>query len=140
MKRPESSDRVPMRPLALALALAYLVENVVAAYVLVFVVTFPFENASADQGNQDWPFAVGAVLIFLALFTLIAVIVRHRVWATVTFIANVALALALLGWAVGQTSNSDGALVAWTLAIELTGLGAVTWCNRRLTRVTRVSG
>jgi lysylphosphatidylglycerol synthetase-like protein (DUF2156 family) len=129
-----------MRPLALALALAYLVENVVAGYLLFFFATFPFENTAEDRSNQDWPLAVGAVLVLLAMVTLIAVIVKRRGWAAVTFAANAVLALALLSWPLGQSDHSDGKLVAWTLAIELTGLSAIALSNRQLTRATRLSG
>jgi len=126
MERTDISDRASMRALALILGVAYLVENVGAALLMTFLATFPFENQSPeDKAAARWLIAVGIMLAFLALVTLIALIVRHRRLTAAAFAANAAVALALLKWAVGVSDHSDGKLVAWTLAIELTGLGAV---------------
>jgi hypothetical protein len=116
-----------MRPLGLTLGFAYVVATVGAAYVTVFFATFPFENQSSeDRAALAWLIPVGAGLALLAIATLIALAVRRRGWALVTFALGAGLAAFLLAWAVRVSDHSDGKLVAWALAIELTGLGAVS--------------
>ncbi len=116
-----------MRPLALTLGVAYLLANVGAALLITFFATFPFENQSPeDRAALAWLIPVGAGLAFLAIITLIALVARHRGSALVAFALGAGLAVFLLAWAVRVSDHSDGKLVAWTLAIELTGFGAVS--------------
>ena len=115
-----------MRALSLILGVAYLLENVGVALLMTFYATFPFENQSPeDRAAIAWFIPAGLVFAFLALVTLIGLVVRHRGFATAAFGANAAVGLALLMWAVGVSDHSDGKLVAWTLAVELTGLCTV---------------
>jgi hypothetical protein len=115
-----------MRQLALLLGIAYLVENTVAAFLMGFIATFPFENQDPDTVTKDdWLILVGFAMFFFALITLLAVIARRRGSAALMFAANSALTLALLSWALEASEHSDEKLILWTLAFELTGLGAV---------------
>ena len=65
-------------------------------------------------------------MALLAIVTLIALAARRRGRALVTVALGAGLAVFLLAWAVRVSEHSDGKLLAWTLAIELTGLGAVS--------------
>jgi hypothetical protein len=113
-----------VRPFSLILGVAYLLENIGAALLLTFFATFPFENQSPEDRAARELISAGIVMAFLALVTL-ALIVRHRRSAAAAFAANAAVALSLLTWAVGESDHSDGKLVAWALAVELTGLSAI---------------
>ena len=116
-----------MRRLALTLGVTYLLANVGAALLMAFFASFPFENQSPEErAARAWLIPVGAGLAFLAIVTLIALIARRRGWALVAFALGASLAVFPLAWAVRVSDHSDGKLVAWTLAIELTGLGAVS--------------
>jgi hypothetical protein len=115
-----------MRVLALALGIAYLVANVGAALFMSFFATFPWENQTPEEkAADDWLVGAGVMVAFLAVVTLIALILNRPGWATVPYAANAALGLALLNWGLGESDHSDGKLIVSTLGIELTGLGAV---------------
>jgi hypothetical protein len=112
--------------LAALLGAAYLLANAVVAFGLLFIATFPFENQSPDEMAQDdWLIGVGAVLVLLALVTALAVFWRRPSWALSAYVAGAVSASALLVWAIGASEHSDGKLLTYGVAIELTGLAAV---------------
>ena len=56
-----------MRPLALTAAALHVVVSAVAAFLMFFVATFPFENQSIDEAADDWLIGAVAAVALLAL-------------------------------------------------------------------------
>jgi hypothetical protein len=65
------------------------------------------------------------MLVAVALIIVFAVAARSTTLATAMFAVNSAITLALLVWGLGQSEHSDGRLIAYAFAVELTGFGAV---------------
>ena len=114
------------RSAALLLAIVYLVSNTLAALLMVFFATFPFENQPRDErAARHWLIGAAVVMTVLALVILVAVVAR-RVWlSALAFALNFAVALVLLHWALGQSDHSDDKLLLSGFVVELMGLGAV---------------
>jgi hypothetical protein len=120
-----------IRPLAVILALAYLVGNAAVAFLLVFFATFPFENQSPEDADKgDWLIGIALVLFVLAMVTTLTILLSRLRWAVAAYVAAAGSGVALLVWAIGVSEHSDGKLVVWGTAIELAGLGAVALARR----------
>ena len=120
-----------MRPLLVLLALAYLAGNAVFAFLMIFAVTFPFENqAPGDLGGDDWLIGVAITLFAFAFVITLAILLRRVGWAIAAYVAAAGLGVALLVWAVDESEHSDGRLLLWGTAIELAGLAAVALMRR----------
>jgi Na+/melibiose symporter-like transporter len=112
--------------------MAYLAGNVVVAFLLIFIATFPFENQDPkDLAKDDWMIGAAVILVVLALATAIAVFLRRRRLAAGALVLSGGLGLGLLGWALHASEHSDGKVLGWGLAIELAGFLAVASTRSR---------
>jgi len=120
------------RVVATLLGFLYLAENAFAGYVLIFFTTFPFENVDRENRSQDdWLIAVGLLLAALALILAIAVTAKSTVLAGTMLALNSAITVSLLVWGLQKSDHSDGTLIALALAVEVTGIAAVSLSSRR---------
>jgi hypothetical protein len=92
---------------------------------MIFAATFPFENQSPEEAaKDDWLVGAAIALVALALLAALAVVFRTR-WAVASWGVVALAGIALLVWALGVSEHSDGKLLLWGTAVELTGLAAV---------------
>jgi hypothetical protein len=83
-----------VKPLAILLGFGHVAGSAVAAFLLLFIATFPFENT--DNSGWIWPFIlVGLALLVLALISLVGV-VRGRPWSFVSFGLHLLIGLAFV--------------------------------------------
>jgi hypothetical protein len=107
------------------LAGAYLTGHLITAFLLIFWATFPFENQSPEEAaNDDWLIGLAAGVSVVGLVVTFVIVFITR-WAVAAYAAAVVAGGALLAWALTVSEHSDGKLLLWAAAIELTGLAAV---------------
>jgi hypothetical protein len=112
-----------MRPLSLALALAHLAGNAVAAFLLFVLPHLPVENTPPDA-TPAWPFALVGAALLTSGFGVFVGVVRRRPWVFVALAAQLAVGLAFLRYAVGESTHSDDELLLFAAAVEFSGLFA----------------
>jgi hypothetical protein len=113
------------------LAGAYGTGHLITAFLLIFWATFPFENQSPEEAaNDDWLIGVAVGVVVVGLVATFGIVFLTR-WAVAAYAAAVVAGGALLAWALNVSENSDGKLLLWAAAIELTGLAAVVVSRAR---------
>jgi quinol-cytochrome oxidoreductase complex cytochrome b subunit len=116
-----------MRALALAAAALHVVLCAVAAFLMWFAATFPFENQSPERAAaDDWLIGVAPVVLILALAIVGAVIARRAALAAVALVAQFAVAAVVAAYALRESDHSDGRLVLYATAVAVTAIAAVT--------------
>jgi hypothetical protein len=120
-----------VRALALLFATMQLLATGIAAFVMWFVATFPWENQPPDAGEARMFLMGAAATIFvLAMAIVVAVALNRPLWATTAFAFHAIAAVVILAWALEGSDHSDGKLVGFTLSIELCALAAVVVCAK----------
>jgi ABC-type transport system involved in cytochrome c biogenesis permease subunit len=114
-----------MRPLSILLALAHTVGCAVAAFLMHFIATFPWENRDLVRPD-GWLVPAAALLLVLAVATLAAVVCSRRTAAGRLFAAQATLAGGVLAFALSHSDHSDGRLIVFALAVEVAGLAGIT--------------
>jgi hypothetical protein len=105
------------------LALGHLAGNAFAAFLLFVLPHLPVENTTPDQ-TPAWPFAlVGAALLALGV-GVFAGVVRRRAWLFLALAAQLAVGLAVLRWALGESTHSDEKLLLFATVVEASGVFA----------------
>jgi hypothetical protein len=112
-----------VRPLAVTLALVHLAGNAFAAFLLFVLPHLPVENTPSGQ-TPAWPFAlVGAGLLTFGA-GVFAGVVRGRAWVFLALAAQLAVGLAFLRYAVGESTHSDEKLLLFATMVEACGVFA----------------
>ena len=113
-----------MRPLAILFATAHIVGSAVAAYLLFFIATVPFENSEPGDGEWESAFiSIGIALLALAIVTGVG-LARRRKWALGSLALHLAVGLTFVWWALGVSDHSDEKLLLFATAVEAAGLFA----------------
>ena len=116
-----------MRPLALTAAALHVVVSAVAAFLMSFVATFPFENRSVDEATaDDWLIGAAAAVALLALVIGGAVVARSGAVAAIGVTAQLTVGAVVFVYALGESEHSDGVLVLYGLAFAVTAAVAAT--------------
>jgi quinol-cytochrome oxidoreductase complex cytochrome b subunit len=99
----------------------------VAAFLMFFIATFPFENQSPERAAaDDWLIGAAPVILILALAIVGAVIARRAALAAVALVAQFAVAAVVVAYALRESDHSDGRLVLYAMAVAVTAVAAVT--------------
>ena len=113
-----------MRLLAVTLALAHLAGNAFAAFLLFVLPHLPLENVAPEDEPPAWPFAlVGTALLTFGLGVVVGV-VRRRAWVFLALAVQLAVGLAFLRYALGESTHSDEKLLLFATAVEASGVFA----------------
>ena len=121
------ADNGAVRSLAVVLASVFVVGSGLAALYMVFAAWFPYENLSSDELREDDWLALAALAVLgLAVATLIFVVKRRPLWAGLSLVAEAAIGLLALRFALIELSDrSDTELILFVCSIGLVGLCAV---------------
>ena len=126
LRRCGAGDRT-MRPLALTAAALHVVVSAVAAFLMFFVATFPFENRSVDEPTaDDWLIGAAAAVALLALVIGGAVVARSGAVAAVGVTAQLTVGAVVFAYALGESEHGDGVLMLYGLAFAVTAVVAAT--------------
>jgi quinol-cytochrome oxidoreductase complex cytochrome b subunit len=116
-----------VRALALTAAALHLVLCAVAAFIMFFVATFPFENQSSERAAaNDWLLGGALVIVILAIAIAGAVIASQAGMAAIAALAQFAAGAVVVAYALRESDHSDGRLVLYGLAFAITAVAAVT--------------
>jgi hypothetical protein len=116
-----------MRALAITAVALHVLLCVVAAFLMFFSATFPFENQSAEQAAaDDWLIGAAPLVVVLALAIAGGVIARKVAVAAIAVVGQFGVGAVVVGYALGESDHSDGKLVVYALAVAVTAAGAVT--------------
>jgi hypothetical protein len=116
-----------MRALAITAVALHILLCVVAAFLMFFSATFPFENQSPEEAAaDDWLIGAAPLIVVLALAIAGGVVARKVAVATVCLLGQFVVGAVVVGYAVGESDHSDGKLVVYALAVAVTAASAVT--------------
>lgn len=114
-----------MHAVARVLAGAYFAGHALTAFLLIFWATFPFENQSPEEAaSDDWLIGVGVAVFAIGLVVMLAIVFPQR-WAVAAYAVALVAGGVLLAWALSVSEHSDGKLLVFGSAVELTGLLAL---------------
>ena len=115
-----------MKVLAFLLALTFVVQTFLANLFVWFLNTFTFENQTAQTTSDFWGLLLPASLALVFAFLVLGAVALSR-WrlALGAYALHVASGALLFARGVGISDHSDGLLIVFALAIELTGLAGV---------------
>ena len=130
-----------MRGLALTAVALHVLLCAVAAFLMLFYATFPFENQSPEQAADDWLIGAAPLIAILALAIAGGVIGRKVAVAAVGLVAQFGVGAVVVAYALGESDHSDGRLVLYALAVAVTAIGAAaaTYAERHGRRPPRTS-
>jgi hypothetical protein len=131
-----------MRGLALTAVALHVLLCAVAAFLMLFYATFPFENQSPEQAAaDDWLIGAVPLIAILALAIAGGVIGRKVAVAAVGLVAQFGVGAFVVAYALGESDHSDGKLVLYALAVAVTAVGAAaaTYAERHGRRPPRTS-
>jgi hypothetical protein len=98
-----------------------------AAFAMLFVATFPWENQSPeDAASDNWLLVAAPLVLGLAIAFSVAIFVQ-RVPVAIPHIflaAEFGVAAVVLRYALGKSDHSDGKLLLVAVAAAATGIGA----------------
>ena len=118
-------------PLSVLLATLHLGGLAVTALFIVLVAGFRWENQTAESAAADnWLLVFAPVLFVAGLATLTFVIRREWRRGASVFALQAVAASVLVIYALRESVHSDHQLIAWTLAVEAVGYGAVALSAR----------
>lgn len=116
-----------MRALGLIAVAVHLVLCVVAAFLIYFVATFPFENEPPEMREaSDWLIGAAAIILLLAVVIAGAVIARRAAVAAIATAAQFVVAAVVLTFALGQSDHSDGKLLLYAAGVAVTAVAGAT--------------
>jgi hypothetical protein len=123
----QKADRSRVRALGLVAAALHVVLCVVAAFLIYFIATFPFENQPPEaHAASDWLIGAAVVIVLLAIVIGGAVIARRAVMAASATAAQFVVAAIVLTYALGESDHSDGTLLLYAAVVAVTALAGVT--------------
>lgn len=121
----EAAETWAVRAVALTAAALHLVLCGIAAFIILFLATFPAENQSPrDAAADDWLIGAAFVIVILAIAIVAAAIARWVRVAAVALVAQLAVGAALLAFTLRESQHSDGTLVLYALASAVTAAAA----------------
>jgi quinol-cytochrome oxidoreductase complex cytochrome b subunit len=116
-----------VRALGLIAAALHVVLCVVAAFLIYFIATFPFENQSPEAAaGDDWLIGAAAIMLLLAIAIGGAVIARRATVAAIATAAQFVVAAIVLTYALGESDHSDGRLLLYATVVAVTAVAGVT--------------
>jgi CelD/BcsL family acetyltransferase involved in cellulose biosynthesis len=105
------------------LALLHLAGNAVTAFLLFVLPHLPVENTTPDQ-TPAWPFALVGAALLGSSAAVVAGVVRGRAWVFLALAVQLAVGLAFLRYALGQSDHSDEKLLLFATVVEAAGVFA----------------
>jgi hypothetical protein len=121
-----------VRIVATALATAQTVAIGLASLFALFVSSFPWENLEPeDEAEFDRIAALVIAGFVFAAATAVTIAANKLRWAVIAFVAQFAVSMAALSFALSHSDHSDGRLLAFALGVELVGIAALVISNRQ---------
>ncbi len=115
-----------VKALAIMLAAICMTGTLVAALLSWFLATGPFENATPENTRPFYDLLMPIAVSFVfAVLTLCAVALDRRQIALVAFALHAGATGFVLVRALRISDQNDGKLIAFTLAVEASGLSAL---------------
>jgi len=112
--------------LAILCAIANLGAIGVAAFLMSFFATFPWENLTPEeQTADDWLVLAAIVLAASALGLVLCVVMSWQRLGVVALAVQTVVSLSALAYALEGSSHSDGKLLGFAFAVELAAVGAL---------------
>jgi hypothetical protein len=97
----------------------------VAAFLMFFVATFPFENQSTERAAaDDWLIGAAPIIVALAIAIVGAVIARRVAVAAFASLAQLALGAIVVAYALHESDHSDSSLMLYALAFAASAVAA----------------
>jgi uncharacterized metal-binding protein len=115
-----------VRALALSAGALHLGLCAVAAFLVFFVATFPFENQSTERAAaDDWLIGAALIIVILAIAIVGAVIARRVVVAALASLAQLAAGSIVVAYALRESDHSDSRLTLYALAFAASAVAAI---------------